>query len=1406
MGSSLTTLANNTDSNIDSSPSEVKQEVCECDQEVCDQKVALKVNALEMQERVSLSNQSNEEVDAPLHTSSSISIGDKSPSIVCPWLVPPWPPPKKKDTSPSDVITVDNNVVVCRVKSSSMLSVNILVGDHLLRAVVDTAAEVTIMSDNIYQSLRPIPPVIKNVVLNTAGRNMKMKGMIVGPVEMTLGKNKFSEFVYVAPIDDDMLLGVDLLRKHGAYINIPDSLLSFQGECVAMSCGEEADTVSQVVLLDSTTIPPRSVKRVKCNTNASFDQFLVEPDVNLVGLVPRTLHKCKDAVELYALNPTDVHIHWKRGQIVGEAIKVSVIEPTVYEPSTEKHVRQVDISADAQIPSHLQSLWERSSEHLVPEQQEILKDLLLEYECVFARDEFDLGNFTEITHPIDTGDAQPIKQKMRRTPMNFVQEERAHLNKMLSAGVIQPSMSEWASAPVLVRKRDGGVRWCIDYRRLNKVTKKDVYPLPCIEECLDTLAENTWFSKLDANSAYWQIKIRKEDREKTAFISKHGLFEFVRMSFGLCNAPATFSRVMNLVLRGLTWNIALAFLDDVVVLGTSFSDHVKNLRQVLERFRDYKLKLKPKKCSFFQQRVEFLGREVDGSGLHLKEEHVNAVVGWPTPTCTKEVEQFLGLVNYHRVFLKDCAKIVGPLYGLTGKNEFHWEEEHQYAFEQVKELMTTAPVLVLPNSVDHFILDTDASGTAIGAELIQLQEGQERVIAYGSLSLSPEQRRYCVTRRELLAVVRFTRQYRHYLLGKSFTVRTDHGSLTWLLNFKEPQGQVARWLEELGQYHMKIEHRPGRRHQNADALSRIPDSDYPCENYRLGVRPEGLPCGGCSYCQKAHDNWSHFVDVVDDVVPLARKKQISEVTVDSSNDVSYGITHMDVIVHEDSPIVFVNGVTIDDTTPSTDVDLTSSESLRKEQESDPQLHCLRRWLISKEEPDEGTIFLLDPTGKFFWINRDLFLIKDGIIWKKDDDKPLLVIPQSLRQEVIKLNHDLPSAGHTGINRTKGKLKSKYFWHGMTKDVQEYIRKCATCNMNKKAVRRGKHPLVNYHAGAPMERVHLDFLGPLPKTSQGNEHILMMVDQFTKWVECVPLPSQKAEVTAHAAVGEFFCRFGCPFQIFTDQGRNFESRLFTNVCKALQIHKARTTPYRPSSNGQVERFNRTLMDAVRCYIGKSQNQWDKFISQIAGAIRSSVNRSTGFTPNKLMLGREINLPADLVYPIPTPAPVSMEDYAANLSQSILQAHETARATLRSTQRHMKRDYDVKVHLREFKEGDRVYVLDTATPKGKSRKLLAPWRGPAVIRKKYTPYLYQVIYRNKAITMNHDRLKKCTDTSDLPKKQTKKDLYCFCKGPDDGSFMIQCDGCDEWFHGNCVGVTPGEGMLIDKYFCPFCKQKN
>ena len=677
------------------------------------------------------------------------------------------------------------------------------------------------------------------------------------------------------------------------------------------------------------------------------------------------------------------------------------------------------------------------------------------------------------------------------------------------------------------------------------------------------------------------------------------------MGFGMTNSPATFSRVINLVLRGLTWKTVLAFLDDILVMGMNFEDHLSNLIETLERFRLHGLKLKPRKCILFQKEVEFLGRNVNSNQLKMTSKDTKTVEEWPVPTSSKEVERFLGLANYHRVFVKNFAEKAQVLYSLMGKNKFRWGQEEQEAFESLKVALVNPPVLGLPNTEDPFILDTDASDTAIGAELLQLQNGEEKVVAYSSYTLTPEQKKYCTTRKELLSIVRFTRQFRHYLLGRVFTVRTDHSSLTWLLKFKDPQGQLARWIEELSQYHMVVQFRSGSKHANADALSRRPDDLYPCSSYVAGIKPTDLPCGGCHYCTRVDKQWGSFLRDVDETIGLSKWQQsedqvnigtIGEINLGDCTQVGLSDVSFDIFRDEGHSKISACSVTVaNENRQQPSCWGFTFKELKEEQAKDEDLCIILDWLLTEKVPEQGTLFLSSPESKYYWLNKELFTLIDGVLFRKRlDSKDIeLVVPASLKEQAMLWHHDIPSAGHQGVDRTKAKLKEKFFWVRLSRDVTSYVLTCSVCSLNKKNKRYRKVPMTEYQAGAPMERVHIDFIGPLPKTERGNEHCLMMVDQFTKWVECVPLPSQKAEVTARAAIDEFFSRFGCPLQLFSDQGRNFESKLFEALCDALQIHKARTTPYRPAANGQSERFNRTLMDAVRCFLGHKINGTNMF---------------------------------------------------------------------------------------------------------------------------------------------------------------------------------------------------------------------
>ena len=298
---------------------------------------------------------------------------------------------------------------------------------------------------------------------------------------------------------------------------------------------------------------------------------------------------------------------------------------------------------------------------------------------------------------------------MRRMPLGFEKQEKATLDQMLAAGVIEHSHSEWASPPVLVHKRDSSWRYCIDFRAVNSRTEKDTYPLPLIEECLDSLVRKTWFFTLDMNSGYWQIVIVEEDKGKTAFITKFGLYQLVRMAFGLRVVPATFQRAMHMVLVGMIWDIVIVYMDDINVLGRTFDETLANLVKVLARFRKCGVKLEPRKCHLFRQEAVFLGRRVDAAGVHVRDAHIKDVTAWPVPKCRKDVKQFLGFINYHREFVQGMAGCTAVLNNLTGScAKWEWTEDHQQAFEDLKQVMTSLLVLGFPNAKDLFVLDTDA--------------------------------------------------------------------------------------------------------------------------------------------------------------------------------------------------------------------------------------------------------------------------------------------------------------------------------------------------------------------------------------------------------------------------------------------------------------------------------------------------------------------------------------------------------------------------------------------------------------------------------------------------------------------------------------------------------------------------
>ena len=453
---------------------------------------------------------------------------------------------------------------------------------------------------------------------------------------------------------------------------------------------------------------------------------------------------------------------------------------------------------------------------------------------MFALHKDDLGEIQGVKHRVNVQGADPIAQPMRPVPLakrGVITEEVA---RMLRCGVIQPSSSPWSSPIVLIKKKDGGWRFCVDYRRLNDLTKKDKHPLPRIDDMLDRLSQGKYFSSVDLNSGYWQIAMDEESYEATAFTVAEGYYEFVKMPFGLTNASASFQRGMQMILAYVNYKICLCFLDDVIIFSRTFWQHLCDILCVLLALMRAGVKLSGKKCEFFKTFIDFLGHVVSAQGIATQKAKTEVISKMLTPRNEKELRSFLGLTGYYRRFCQDYAVVAAPLYAMLQKRPpeetFHsrWGEKQDRALQILKEHLTTPPILAFPDISKDFRLVTDASMDGIGNILTQMDdEGVERVISYGSRTYHDSEKNYHMPNKECLAVVYAFRSYRQNLLGARTLLITDCSCLIPLLTSKAlrsvvPEGQIFRWMLALQEYDYVVVHMAGSKVPHADAVSRMP--------------------------------------------------------------------------------------------------------------------------------------------------------------------------------------------------------------------------------------------------------------------------------------------------------------------------------------------------------------------------------------------------------------------------------------------------------------------------------------------------------------------------------------------------------------------------------------------------------
>ena len=1223
------------------------------------------------------------------------------------------------------------------------LYVDVMVGDHPVRMLVDCGASVSVINTGVASSIGCDKFLKRDmgVKMTTAGEHsIPFKGK--GELNIGLGGKSRRKLIWFADVSEDGILGLDCLEDWKCKVDFGLREMWVDGVKIQCHSLDVSPTCCRVTLSDTVILPPFSGQVVQglMQDDLTNIDVILEPSARWSGpgkvlVDAAVMRPSAKTIPVRVINVSNQPVKFYKGTTVGQCESAEVLQQktgATDEPSQIDKTLYATIDG-MQVPEHLQDIWKQSAQHLNKDERVKLSNLLCTHSDVFSKSKEDLGRTDVVRHQIDTGTFPPIRQRARRLPVHQRQEESSQIEDMTRRGVIEASESPWASPIVLVKKKDGSTRFCIDFRKLNDVTTKDAFPLPRIDDSLDRLSGSQWFSTLDLQSGYWQVEMSEKDRGKTAFITAYGLYQFRVMPFGLCNAPATFERLMTKVLDELIDNICLVYLDDVIVHSSSVLEQLTRLDTILGRLKKFGLKLNPKKCVLLQKEVSFLGHVVSAEGVSADPQKISSVNEWPTPRTVHDVRCFLGLCSYYRKFVKGFGDIASPLHQLTEKGRiFHWTEECEDAFRRLKHELTTSPVLAYPTADDPFILDTDASANGLGAVLTQVQRGTERVIAYYSKSMTKVEKRYCVTRKELLAVVSGVRQFHHYLYGQKFTVRSDHGALRWLINFRNPVGQVARWLEILGTYDLDIQHRAGRVHGNADALSR-------------------RPCQDCSHCQRLEEN-----DTAD--TPIT--KEVSSVgtnTEDSCSEMGkIRVATIRTQEAEHQPNENIGAESIVEEDP-----LWTKSYLRDVQGQDPELAQVLQWKMEGRRPSWQEVAPLSPKVKSLWSQWERLELQEGVLyrrWESLNGKEIslqLVLPAVLRKKVFAECHDSKVTGHMGRKRTIERIRRRCYWPQLQIDVELWCKLCRVCESRKNPSRRPRAPLQVYNVGAPMERVAMDIMGPLPQSDRGNKYVLVISDYFTKWTESYAIPNQEAATVARVFVEEFVCRYGVPLEVHTDQGRNFESALFQSVCKILGCSKTRTTAFHPQSDGMVERFNRTLEDLMAKTVADHQKDWDDCLPLVMMAYRSSQHEATGYAPSELMMGRQMILPVDLLMGCSGTPQSSYPEFTEKLQDRMAYTHELARKRLKVKTDRNKRAYDTRKAGEGHTLGDAVWLHTKKRKKGISPKLQRSWTGPFYVLDVLSDVTYRIqeTPKTKPKVVHFNRLKTYVG-ADMPDWVQKK----------------------------------------------------
>ena len=1056
----------------------------------------------------------------------------------------------------------------------------------------------------------------------------------------------FIEAYVVNELCAECILGMDFINKYKLIINAEERVVSLQDDQKRITLKFDVNQKNTRYPARTTSyiyIPPKRTVSVPVNVGISSAKMLFRPSVRLTQRSSMvllnnilTVKYKKSYVSIY--NPTSYPYSLPKGIILG----TTTIPTLSFNKSLAIDHQVVD--------KHINNLIRHISN---PEQQDKIKFILNQHAKLFDTSKPTIVDKVK-PHEIKTRDHPPPASKpYYSTPHK--QEQMYNITKeLLNFGLIRPSYSPYAAPALLVSKQDGSWRLVVDYKKLNDITIKDNYPLPNMEQALQTLGGGyKYFSKLDMKSGFWQIPIKEEDKYKTAFITTDGLYEWNVLAQGLRNSPPSFQRVMVHILSPCRQS-ALAYIDDIVVYSRSFEEHLQHISQLLSILSKHNFQLNPAKCSMFQQKIDYLSHTITEYGVRPNNEKIQAIIKLREPSTLAEANKFLGAISWYRKFIPQFATIAAPIHKITNltkpnRKQFVWGDAQKQAFFQLKELLIKAPLLLdFPNDDYPLILTTDASKVGIGGTLQQKINGEIKNLYYHSQVTNSTQRRYDPIELEALAIWLCFQRMRSYLLGRSIIIYTDHCPLCNMMKSTVKNRRVDRISILLQEFNIeKIIHIKGRHNCLADYLSRHPiprEEEIFNEDYGISTLFQGEPP------KKVHVP-ANNTRIVGAVITRSKTKQIAQ-----QRDQIH--TTIPATTDDKLPTLDKEEIQNSDLFSSNNFDITQ---IKIEQAKDP---------IIQNKMKE----IMKDTTKHSYVIKDDLLYKLVVTRANCITKAKLIyLPSSMINSLLQSYHNDPLSGHFGMRRTYLKIKNKFWWPHMKQSITQHIQACLPCQQYNTS--RKKKPGQLYPIPipeGPFQLIGIDYCGPFKETPSGNQYVLCITDYFTRWVEAIALPNCSAQTTAQALFKEYICRYGVPKSILSDQGTHFKNQLMEAMAKLIGYNHIYSSVYHPQTNGMVERFNATFVPQIAKLQDRENNNWDEFLLPVVFAYNTGIHATTGYSPFQLQFGHDPRLPTD-------EPPTSFifnkpQDYYQQLKKNLLIIQRQTRDNVNSRQQRYKNRYD------------------------------------------------------------------------------------------------------------------------------------